>query len=104
MLVDDSMMRQLQKITELAAAITKSSSGAGEGDLERLIEEAYRALTGLDGALIDTLAAPSLLGLLADPRQQSALAELLDAHALVAEQKGDLGRAERRREKARALR
>lgn len=47
MLVDDSMMRQLQKITELAAAITKSSSGAGEGDLERLIEEAYRALTGL---------------------------------------------------------
>lgn len=104
MLIDDYVMRQVQKIAELAAAIAKGSSSAGPDDLEIEIEAAYRELIGIDSALVDTLAGPSLLGLLQDDRQRAALADLLEAHAAVAEAKGDLGRAERRREKATSLR
>ncbi len=94
MLVDDYVMRQIQKIAELCAALV--ASGDPPEALEVQIADAYRALTGLPADMIDRLDGASLAGLVSGPEAARALAELLRADAERMAHEGDGDGAARR--------
>lgn len=102
MLTDDFVMRQIQKIAELCAALVES--GDPPDGLEGDIADAYQALTGLPATMIDRLDGASLAGLVSGPEAAAALAELLVADATRLEKEGDSERAARRTLSAAQLR
>ena len=103
MLFDDYVLRQVKKIAELVAAVAASSRGATVEGLDEQIAEAYRSLVGLDGDLVDTLGATTLVRAVGDRDTTRALIELVVAHGDRCAIRGDVEGARRRWRKAIAL-
>lgn len=99
---DDFVLRQIQQIANLVAAIARSPGGVLPEGLLAKIDEAYRDL-GLDRDLVDSLDSESLRRTLHDDRELDALIDLLLAHAEASAQSEDLPGATRRMAKAVAL-
>ena len=76
MLVDDFVMRQIQKIGDMLAALAGSPSDALPEGVYDEIDDAYRNLLGMDADLADALDAETLLRGLNDSRERDALVEL----------------------------
>jgi hypothetical protein len=94
-LFDDYVMRQIKKIGELAAALAAGLSGRTYESAEAELDEAYRALLGMERALADRMSAESLARLLGDPDQTRALALLMKAHGDLCASRGELDAAAR---------
>lgn len=96
MLVDDFVMRQIQKIGDMLAAIAGSPSGRlPEGMLDQILD-AYRDLLGMDPDLADMLDAETVLRGLHSDRERDALVDLTLAHAEVCARSDDPAGARRR--------
>ena len=101
--VDDFLLRQIQQIADLVAAIARSPHGQLPDDLFAQIDQAYRDLLGLDSDLVDSLDTESLRRTLHDERERDALIDLLLAHAEASARIGDVSGAARRLDTAIAL-
>jgi len=89
MLVDDFVLRQIQQIADMLAALAGSPSDAlPDGALDE-IDDAYRNLLGMDPDLADALDAETLLRGLNDARERDALVDLTLAHAEAQARSGD---------------
>lgn len=103
MLVDDFVMRQVQKIAEMLAAIAGSPHARPpEGVLDQ-IRQAYRDLLGMDVDLADLLGADALVAGLRSERERDALVDLTLAHAEVCARRDDAAGARARLTRALAL-
>lgn len=100
MLFDDYVLRQIQKIAELVAAIAARTSGQGHADVDAELAEAYRSLLGMEREMADRLSPESLARLLGEPRQVKALALLMKAHGDLCEAREQTSAALRLRERA----
>jgi len=90
MLVDDFVLRQIQKIGDMLSALAGSPSDRlPEGALDE-IEDAYRNLLGMDADLADALDAETLLRGLNGARERDALIDLTLAHAEAQARAGDV--------------
>lgn len=103
MLFDDYVLRQVQKIAELAAAIAARASGQSHVELEAELAEAFRALLGMDRESADRLTPDGLARLLGEDRQIRALALLMQAQGDLCEARGQPAAAMRSWERALAL-
>lgn len=103
MLFDDYVMRQIQKIGELAAAITARSTGQDHVNVDGELAEAYRALVGMEREMVDRLGPESLARLLGEPRQITALALLMQADGDLCAAREQPDEARRRWERGLAL-
>lgn len=103
MLFDDYVLKQIQKIAELVAAIAGRAAGRSHVDVDGELAAAYRELLGMEGELADRMDPASLARLLGDAERVRALALLLRAHGdLLASREDALG-AERLHRRALAL-
>ena len=105
-LFDDYILRQVQKVAELVAAVARKASGQPVEEHEvddQQVAEAYRALGGLDGELVLALTAGSVVANLGDDDSALALVELLTAHGDLRHLRGDEDGARRRWDKALAV-
>ena len=102
-LVDDFILRQIQKIADLVAAIAGSPHGRLPEGLLAQIRQAYADLLGMDADLVDSFDAETLRRSLHTPEEHDALIDLLLAHAEVSARQGDEEGAARRLAKAIAL-
>ncbi|HEY8430691.1 MAG TPA: hypothetical protein VIL20_20065 [Sandaracinaceae bacterium] len=100
MLFDDYVLRQVQKVAELIAAIGARASGQAYADVDAELADAYRSLLGMEREMADRLAPASLARMLGDPRQVDALARLLTAHGDLCQAREQLGAALRLWERA----
>lgn len=103
MLFDDYIMRQVQKVGELLAMISAGARGQVDPGIDEALQEAYRALLGLDAGLAESLSPSSLLRMLHEPDTRRALVELVAAHGDLCLQRGDVDGAARRWRRALAL-
>jgi hypothetical protein len=102
-LFDDYFLKQIQKIAEFVAALAAKASGRNYADVEADLDEAYRAVLGMNAAMADRLSAGTLAGLLRDAREVRALALLVKTHGDVSASCGDPDAARVRWEKALAI-
>lgn len=100
MLFDDFVLRQIQKIAELVAALAARSAGQPHAEVDAELAEAYRSLVGLERELAERMSAESLARLLGEPRQIGALALLMKAHGDLCAARGQGGAASALYEKA----
>ncbi len=103
MIVDDFILRQIQQIANLLAAVAGSPHGLLPDGLLEQIEGAYGDLLGLDHDLADSFDAATLGRMLHGERERDALIDLLLAHAEASARTDDVTGATRRLAKAIAL-
>ena len=96
MLVDDFIMRQIQKIADMLAAIARAPSGAVPEGAEEDLRDVYRDLLGMDPDDVEMLDDETLLRALRTPEERAALVDLLRAHAEVSARTADLAGARSR--------
>jgi hypothetical protein len=102
-LFDDYILRQIQKVGELLAMIAAGARGQVDPGIDDALEDAYRALLGLDAGLADSLSPSSLLRMLHEPDTRRVLVELVAAHGDLCLQRDDVAGAVRRWRRALAL-
>jgi hypothetical protein len=99
-LLDDYVMRQVRKIAELIASLGARAAGASYEDAEAALEDAYRAVLGMEPAMADRFSPSSLAQMLGDPNLVASLAHLLTAHGDLCRSRGDEAGAHARWERA----
>ena len=96
MLVDDFIMRQIQKIADMLAAIARAPVGSLPEGAEQDLRDVYRDLLGMDPDDVEMLDDETLLRALRTDAEKEALVDLLRVHAEVCARTDDLGGARRR--------
>lgn len=103
MLVDDFVMRQIQKIADMCTAIAGAPSGElPEGVFEEL-DDAYRNLLGMDRDMVASFDTETLMRSVHGPRELDALIDLTLAHAELQARSGDAPGAGRLFDRALAM-
>lgn len=103
MFVDDFVLRQIQQIANLVAAVAGSAHGLLPEGILAQIEATYAELLGLDGDLVDSLDAATLGRMLHTDEERDGLIDLLLAHAEASARSDEVCGATRRIAKALAL-
>ncbi len=103
MLVDDFVMRQIQKLAEMLAAIARAPAGARPEGMQDDLREAYRALLGMDPEDLELLDDAALARTLRGRAERDALVELSEIDAELRARIGDASGARRRLDRALAL-
>lgn len=95
MLVDDFVMRQIQKLAEMLAAIARAPAGALPEGMQDDLREAYRALLGMDPEDLELLDDAALARTLRSRAERDALVELCAIDAELRARSGDPSGARR---------
>lgn len=100
---DDYLLRAIEQLSLMIAAIVAKLRAGDVDDAERELAHAYDALLGGDRVFLDMVDAETLARVLGSPEKTRLLAQLSHLEAQACERKGDSLRAEGLRQRARDL-